>query len=149
MLQPRGSFLLIADVFNSNFGSIQAGLKVLQLKKLAWPGYAIAVLGQIHGLGAASREQHEKLAEEILNSQIDKVFTLGENMKYLAELLPKHLLAAHANTADEIADKVSSMVRPGDVVYVKGWTLGRERVDVIITTLQNLAKRRGLVIKKS
>jgi UDP-N-acetylmuramoyl-tripeptide--D-alanyl-D-alanine ligase len=117
---PGGFFELIDDSYNATQLSMQAGFEVLSLTQSAGKGRKIAVLGRIVYLEDRAEEIHRSLAKPLIASGISKVFTIGDEMKYLRNVLPPELLGKHARNALELAKACLAEVRPGDVVLLKG-----------------------------
>lgn len=105
---------VIDDTYNANPLSVKAALSLLSRFK----GRRIAILGDMLELGERSRELHESLANEIHHYKIDKVFTVGENMKYLYEALDSDVQGEHFHSSKEV-DLVSDL-KENDTLLVKG-----------------------------
>ena len=71
-------------------------------------------------LGDESENQHAALAEILIAEKIDLVFTGGQYMSAIWEGLPREMRGGNASSAAGILNKVMGMIRPGDVVIVKG-----------------------------
>ena len=101
-------------------------------------GRRIAVLGDMRELGEAAPEQHVTLADALIGARVDQVFTVGQHMAQLRDVLPAGMRAGHAENPDHIAMPVAAVVRSGDVVLVKGSRGGgvRPAMRVIIDALR-------------
>jgi UDP-N-acetylmuramoyl-tripeptide--D-alanyl-D-alanine ligase len=115
-----GQALLIDESYNANPASVRAALSNLGAVELAREGRRIAVLGDMKELGQEGPKLHEALATEIEKGRIDLLFAAGPLMENLASRLPSTVLAAHVGTSAELIEAVSSTIRPGDAVMVKG-----------------------------
>jgi UDP-N-acetylmuramoyl-tripeptide--D-alanyl-D-alanine ligase len=115
-----GEFLLIDESYNANPASMSAALGVLGDLVPGEGGRRIAVLGDMLELGPRSKELHEALAEPIKAAALDAVFCVGQDMACLVDLLPKSIKAIHQEDQAKTSPLVEAMVRPGDVVMVKG-----------------------------
>ena len=119
---------------------MKAAIAVLGQAEVSEGGRKIAVLGDMLELGAMAEQQHEKLASVLSDKDIDLVFTTGQYMSSLWDALPQPIRGGHAFTADKLSPLVRSVVRPGDVVMVKG-SLGSQ-TGKIVNDLLHLADRR-------
>ena len=97
-------------------------------------GRRIAVLGDMRELGKRSQELHENLAQPLQESNVDLVYTCGENMESLYRKIPEHMQGATTATSDELAAIIVSTLQPGDIVLVKG-SLGT-KMKVIVDSLR-------------
>ncbi|MDR7117712.1 UDP-N-acetylmuramoyl-tripeptide--D-alanyl-D-alanine ligase [Caulobacter sp. BE254] len=115
---PGGTFTLVDESYNANPVSMQAALTTLGARDVA--GRRIVVLTDMLELGPQSARFHADLATPIAAAGIDLVFCAGPLMKSLWEALPPTRRGAYAQNAAELAPKVASAMRAGDVVMVKG-----------------------------
>lgn len=116
---PGGAFLLIDESYNANPISMKAGFKSLGARADV-AGRRIVALTDMLELGEHSRALHAGLAETIIESKIDMVFTGGKAMQALDQALPPEKRGGWAEDAAALAPIVTAAVRPGDVVMVKG-----------------------------
>lgn len=115
---------LIEDVYNASPASMRIALETLaQVAVAAGGGRRVAVLGDMKELGALSEEAHHELGHEVAARGVDLLVTVGE----LARLSGEAALAdraslewRHYHDGQEAAREVPGLVRPGDVVLVKG-----------------------------
>ena len=103
-----GGGLLINDSYNANPASMRAALEHLAEHE----GRKVAVLGDMAELGPTAPEYHREVGELVRSLGIDEVLSVGE--------LARDYGGEHAADAAEAAEKVTELVRPGDVVLVKG-----------------------------
>jgi len=134
----HGSFDLIDDSYNANPSSMRAAIAVLGRADLGPRGRRIAVLGDMLELGPQSAALHRALAEPLREAGIDQVFTCGESMGALAEVLPAAIRGAHAADSRALIPLLCAAVRAGDVVMVKG-SLG-SRMGPVVEALAGLAQ---------
>jgi UDP-N-acetylmuramoyl-tripeptide--D-alanyl-D-alanine ligase len=104
-----GGGLLINDAWNANPVAMRAALD--HLRERAHGRRTVAVLGEMAELGPDAPRFHEEIAREAAN--VDLVIGVGE----LARLYGG---GAWAPTAAAAIPVVRELVRPGDVVLVKG-----------------------------
>jgi len=117
---PGGEALLIDESYNASPASMRAAFAVLAAMKPKNGGRRVAVLGDMLELGKDSENLHAGLAAALVEAHVDLVFTAGNEMRALYDALPVPLRGVHAANAADLADKLSLLLRPGDVVTVKG-----------------------------
>jgi UDP-N-acetylmuramoyl-tripeptide--D-alanyl-D-alanine ligase len=113
-----GDVTLIDDCYNANPMSVRAALEDLALTARAdGPGRRLAVLGDMLELGPDERRFHEDLAPAA-NRAADVLVTVGALAEAIADGFDKEVHAVA--DAPEAARLLESLVRPGDVILVKG-----------------------------
>jgi UDP-N-acetylmuramoyl-tripeptide--D-alanyl-D-alanine ligase len=112
-----GEALLIDESYNANPASMAATLKSLGAE--ADVGRRIAVLGPMRELGAQSDALHAGIAPAVLEARVDELVLVGEEMRPLEDAVLGQVSVTRAKDADEAADIVSRLLRPGDAVLVK------------------------------
>ncbi|QNN64452.1 UDP-N-acetylmuramoyl-tripeptide--D-alanyl-D-alanine ligase [Sphingomonas rhizophila] len=112
-----GKFLLVDESYNANPASMAATLKSLGEERSV--ARRIAVLGPMRELGAHSDAAHAGLAPSILDARIDQLILVGDEMIPLVDALGDSVPVTGAANADEAADALVRIVRPGDAVLVK------------------------------
>ena len=105
-----GGILLLNDCYNANPLSMRAALQ--QLVARAGDRRRVVVLGDMRELGEAGPAYHAEIGDLLRELGIEQVVGVGE----LARAYGGEWFA----TADEAAARVPEMLRPGDVVLVKG-----------------------------
>jgi UDP-N-acetylmuramoyl-tripeptide--D-alanyl-D-alanine ligase len=103
-----GGGLLINDSYNANPASMRAALEHLAEHE----GRKVAVLGEMAELGPTAPEYHREVGELLQSLGIDAVLAVGE--------LARGYGGVFASDAVDAVEKVGEIVRPGDVVLVKG-----------------------------
>lgn len=144
-----GSITVIDDSYNAGPGSMSAGIKTLGRLNPGPEGRRIAVMGNMAELGDFAKELHEALVDELVVNHVDKVFTTGNLMAHLFAKLPESMQGYQNDDLDDLAKKVCSFVRPGDVLLVKGsrgMRAYRGRMSKIVDALEELNHEK---IKKS
>jgi len=118
-----GAFTLIDESYNASPAAMRAAFAVLASMQPApnaqGAGRRIAILGDMLELGADSAAIHAALAPD-LTAAAAMVCTAGRDMGALYEALPREMRAGHASKAEELLPLVRKLIRPGDVVMVKG-----------------------------
>ncbi|PJE63922.1 hypothetical protein COU89_00670 [Candidatus Roizmanbacteria bacterium CG10_big_fil_rev_8_21_14_0_10_45_7] len=113
---------IIDSSYNS---SLEAALGLLELLE-AMPGKrTVAVLGDMRELGTQTKDEHERLADAIMQRQVKEVVLVGPAMKQYVEprLLQQGFEKEHINLFDNSYHAgmyiKESLLREGDVVLVK------------------------------
>ena len=112
-----GTYLLIDESYNANPASMAATLKALGEERDA--ERRIAVLGPMRELGAHADELHAGLAPAVLEAKVDELILVGEDMRPLEDALGGRIDIDRAIDADDAAEILRKVVRPGDAVLVK------------------------------
>jgi UDP-N-acetylmuramoyl-tripeptide--D-alanyl-D-alanine ligase len=115
-----GPFEVIDESYNANPASMRAALEVLGRAQVKGRGRRIAVLGDMRELGSRSGPLHADLARVAEESGVDLVYTVGEDIEELDHALSPARRGGHAAQPSEAAALLAEVVRPGDVVLVKG-----------------------------
>ena len=80
----------------------------------------IAVLGDMLELGPDAPGLHAELVAPILAAHIDLVLTCGPLMHHLHDALPATIRGPHAASSAGLEQPLLDLIRPGDVVMIKG-----------------------------
>jgi UDP-N-acetylmuramoyl-tripeptide--D-alanyl-D-alanine ligase len=108
---------LINDCYNASPASMRAALAHLAL--LARGRRAVAVLGEMAELGSAAPAYHREVGEAAVAAGVRAIVAVGPlAAEYL--VAAAGIEAALAMNADEAAAAAAAILRPGDVVLVKG-----------------------------
>ena len=120
MIRIKDDIIVIDDTYNAAPDSFRSALQTLSI------GGAnrrkVAILGEMRELGEKSSEAHAYVGRIVSERNIDVLITVGRDARYIAEAANslqeanKH----HFECADETVLKVADLVRPSDVVLVKG-----------------------------
>lgn len=131
-VEDLGGIRLIDDAFNANPASMAAGLATLA----GLPGRRVAILGDMLELGADELAMHRALADDPAMASVTLVHSAGERMRHLHEALPDDKRGEWRATAAELAAEAPTLVRPGDVVLVKGSK--SSRISAVVDALRAL-----------
>jgi UDP-N-acetylmuramoyl-tripeptide--D-alanyl-D-alanine ligase len=115
---PSG-LTLIDGCYNANPMSMRAALMDLAQTTERTPGArAVAVLGDMRELGPTARDYHVALGHEVVQAGVDLLVTVGP----LAEAIAEPFEGERHSFADaaDAAEAVPGLLRPGDIVLVKG-----------------------------
>ncbi len=118
----RGGVQWINDCYNANPVSMRAALQALQDAPCA--GRKIAVLGDMRELGPWSLRAHADIGQVAAQSGLAYLLTVGEAAQEIARAairagMERSRVVALAQ-ADQAAVYAAKVVRPGDLVLVKG-----------------------------
>jgi UDP-N-acetylmuramoyl-tripeptide--D-alanyl-D-alanine ligase len=125
------------DSYNANPDSMKAALRTLM--ELDADGKRVAVLGRMLELGAESERGHREVGETAAMLGIDHLIAIADDS--IARAAEKAGLenSAVAKDASEAAEMLSEIVRPGDLVLIKGSRSSRtELVLAVIETVECL-----------
>jgi UDP-N-acetylmuramoyl-tripeptide--D-alanyl-D-alanine ligase len=125
-----GAATLIDESYNASPAAMRAAFAVLGAARPGPGGRRIAVLGDMRELGAEAPALHAGLAPDLVASGADLVFTAGTLMQALHDSLPPALAGAWRPSAQELLPVIVEMLKPGDVVTVKG-SLGSRMADIV------------------
>jgi UDP-N-acetylmuramoyl-tripeptide--D-alanyl-D-alanine ligase len=121
---------VIDESYNANPASMAAALSLLSQAQ----GRKLAVLGDMLEMGESGPALHAALVEPIAAANTDLVFASGPQMKALWDALPKARRGGYAADSAALAPQLTSALKPGDTVLVKG-SLG-SRMSVIVEALK-------------
>lgn len=130
---PGGEAVLLDESYNGNGASMRAALSVLSLL----PGRRIAVLGDMLELGDVAAAEHVSLAQAV-SASADLLFCCGPMMRLLYDAVPAVKRGAHATDSAALSEMMPDVIRPGDVILVKG-SLG-SRMKLVAVMLDRLAE---------
>jgi UDP-N-acetylmuramoyl-tripeptide--D-alanyl-D-alanine ligase len=112
--------LLIDDAYNASPASMRAAFDNLASTPPQGNGRRIAVLADMLELGDESPNYHRALAEPLVKCGADKIYLVGEMMNHLWQQLPPNVRGPKARSAKELFSALTSDLRDGDVILVKG-----------------------------
>ncbi|SEQ01462.1 UDP-N-acetylmuramoyl-tripeptide--D-alanyl-D-alanine ligase [Devosia sp. YR412] len=119
-LGPSDRPLLLTDEsYNANTASMTAALDVFAAQT-APGGRKLVILGDMLELGKQSASLHASLVPAVNASGAEGIYLVGAGMAALADALGPGRVAAHTQTAQEMAEIVLSDLAYGDAVMVKG-----------------------------
>lgn len=111
------NFRIICDYYNANPESLKASL--LSLKQLN-SKKKIVIIGDMLELGMDSPELHKSLVPSIIESGADKVFLVGNIVKYIYELLPNGIEKKHFINVDLLMDELEKLLVGDELILIKG-----------------------------
>jgi UDP-N-acetylmuramoyl-tripeptide--D-alanyl-D-alanine ligase len=143
-LQPVrvGDILILNDAYNSSPASARAAFDVLE--NIARGGRMLAVLGAMKELGPDSSEMHWAVGADVARRHISALLTVGEGAEAIGEGAAAGGMdrrrIEHAATVADATVTLRTMLRPRDVVLVKGSRA--VEMERIVDMLQTEAPRR-------
>jgi UDP-N-acetylmuramoyl-tripeptide--D-alanyl-D-alanine ligase len=115
-----GTVTFIDDAYNANPESVQAALQAIGATTPGASGRRIAVLGDMLELGETAVALHVALADTVATAGLDLIFTIGPLAAELYAVLPSEIQGLSVASADALPDALDQLLRPGDIVLVKG-----------------------------
>ncbi len=112
----ESNVVVINDCYNANPMSMRAALDDLAESA---SGRSVAVLGDMHELGADERRFHAELGAHIRSVGVDQLVTVGELARLAGPAFGGEQLYCVASAADCSA-MIASVIKPGDTVLIKG-----------------------------
>jgi UDP-N-acetylmuramoyl-tripeptide--D-alanyl-D-alanine ligase len=111
-----GVIELIDESYNANPTSMRAAISLLEKSE----GRRIAALGDMLELGEESPKLHADLVDALVENKVDRVFTVGSDMRHLHAALPKDQRGVHVDRAQALVPILASELAAGDTILVKG-----------------------------
>lgn len=133
---PGGTITLIDESYNASPVATRAAIAVLGKTMPGTGGRRIAVLGDMRELGATAPQLHAELSVPLCAAGLDLVFCCGHIIQGLFEALPAAMRGRYTADSKALAAILPGMLRPGDVVLVKGSK--SVHMDVVIAAIQQL-----------
>jgi UDP-N-acetylmuramoyl-tripeptide--D-alanyl-D-alanine ligase len=128
-----GYFVLLDESYNASPAAMRAAFAAAGAVPVGPGGRRIAVLGDMLELGVEAERLHADLSGALQGARFDVVLTAGPLMGALHRALPTSMQGNRAAGSEELVAPMRELVRPGDVVVVKG-SHGM-RMDRIVTAL--------------
>ena len=115
----KDGIMFIDDSYNASLDSIKASLEILRKEKCK---RRIAVIGDVLEVGSYAEEIHKEIGNELLNSNLDYVVTIGDSTKYTDAYLNEHGYdnVKHFNKENESYEYIKELLKEGDTVLFKG-----------------------------
>jgi len=111
---------IIDDSYNANPDSMAASITSLCEITKDSSQRVIAFLGDMLELGDQSKILHKKLAEVINLSNIDFVYTIGKDMRYLWEDINFEKKGKSFKNVNQLIPQLKNYLREGDIILLKG-----------------------------
>ena len=112
--------MIINDTHNCSFEALKSSIETLSIFKKQNPNRrAVCFLGDMGETGDLLEEYHTKISEYVINSGIDKVYCVGDGMKYLYDSLPENLRGQHFKHIGALVKVVRSKIEDQDMCLFK------------------------------
>lgn len=116
----NGNITVINDCYNASYDSMKAAIEHISAQT---GNRKIAILGDMLELGKFSKELHEKVGKVVAENKIDKLITVGEQAKNIANIAIKFgmeksdVLVCEKN--EEAIEFVKSIMKDNDIYLIK------------------------------
>jgi UDP-N-acetylmuramoyl-tripeptide--D-alanyl-D-alanine ligase len=129
--KEHGGVVYLDDSYNANPDSMRAALDTLAGE--AGEGQRIAVLGRMAELGDGAEKAHREVGRYAAEAGVDRLVTVGAEAELIGEGAAggegSVLEIDHFETAEDAARALTEIMRPGDMVLLKGSrSAGMEKV---------------------
>lgn len=131
IIKIANNITLINDSYNASFDSMKAGIEYLANTNSK---RKIAILGDMFELGEFSEELHRKVGAEVARNEIDLLFVIGENSKYIAEEAENKGMKKenifHFTDKKELLEKIKNTMEKDDSILFKA-SNGMKLFDIV------------------
>ena len=117
VLELPDGITLINDCYNANPASMRAALA--HLSAYAGERRKVAVLGGMAELGDEAVNYHREIGEEVVRAGVEAIVTVGPLAAEYVVPAPG-VEVVQVDAAEDAGDALRAVMRPGDVVLVKG-----------------------------
>ncbi|MDQ0350522.1 UDP-N-acetylmuramoyl-tripeptide--D-alanyl-D-alanine ligase [Alkalibacillus filiformis] len=116
-IETESGAVIVNDAYNASATSMRASIDVI---KRFSQTYKVLVLGDIFELGQFAESEHRKVGE-IINQEIDVVFTVGQDSQYIIKALPNDFKgrAEHFEDRDMLMNELEKYIKNDTVVLFK------------------------------
>lgn len=115
----RGAVTTIFDYYNANPQSMEEAMRFCD--ELSWQGEKIFILGSMLELGETTNSAHRAVCETADRSTAAHILLFGEDMIRAGKSMNwNHDSVYFAETMEDLAEKVSSILQKGAMVFIKG-----------------------------
>jgi UDP-N-acetylmuramoyl-tripeptide--D-alanyl-D-alanine ligase len=117
-----GGVHFVADCYNANPDSVRLGLE--SLSQVPGSGRRLIILGDMLELGECAEEYHRQIGRQLAGIKFDFAALVGPQAAHMLEAARQAGVSgnrlAHFADAASCAQRMVSVIQPGDLVYVKG-----------------------------
>lgn len=114
-MKHNGDLTVIDDTYNASPDSMKSGIDVLC--SISGKRH-IAVLGDMFELGRDTKEWHRKVGEYASAKDVEKVYAIGDNARYIAEGAGEK--GVYFKKKEDFLEKLPEIIENDDAVLVKG-----------------------------
>lgn len=118
VLRSKRGVTIINDAYNANPESFKSALATLAQMKTRGKKYVAA--GDMFELGATSTREHRELGNVMDQHKLSRYFLTGTAMKHAQLALQKRKRPTLHASKDEIVKDLKALLKPGDILLVKG-----------------------------
>ncbi|MBX3730461.1 MAG: UDP-N-acetylmuramoyl-tripeptide--D-alanyl-D-alanine ligase [Candidatus Sumerlaeia bacterium] len=123
-VQTIAGVRVIEDCYNASPAAVRAALA--SFAQLSGPGRRFVLLGDMNELGAFAEACHRRVGRAAARAQLDGILCVGGLAQWIAfEAAERGAPAWHFDTIEAAVDRLAAIVRPDDVVLVKGSRIAR------------------------
>lgn len=137
-----GKMTVIKDCYNASPESVKAALNVLSKIGSSY-NRKLVLLGDMRELGADSESLHREIGKYVVESDVDMLFTIGDLARNIAVGASDQgmdgdmiFINENENAYEDIARKIVSISRSGDILLVKASRA--IRAERVIECMQNI-----------
>jgi len=139
LYKDQSNLELIDESYNASPASVEVSLYTLAISKPpATHGRRIAILGDMLELGQTEKTLHEEISKHPSLKHINVVHCIGGLMGSLFQNLPTGKRGLLTATAEDFLVPLSGVLKPGDLVMVKG-SLSM-RMNLIVDAIKELGQ---------
>jgi UDP-N-acetylmuramoyl-tripeptide--D-alanyl-D-alanine ligase len=109
-------------IIDSSYNASSMKDMIELVAKIKNKGRKLALLGDMRELGKETKQIHEEIAL-LASKSFDQIFLVGQEMKnYALPIIQKYNVnqAAHFENSKEAGEKITNLLKNGDVILVKG-----------------------------
>ena len=140
-LKQAGDIKIIDDTYNANPESMRAALDLLSSVS---GKRKVAILGDMFELGEEAEEYHLQLGKYASQLGTRVVLSVGKNARFLSEgakVENAKVTAKHYTDRQELREDLKELIKPGDVILVKGSRA--MEMDEVVAMLQEEFEHKG------
>ncbi|MFR9191996.1 MAG: Mur ligase family protein [Anaerovoracaceae bacterium] len=116
-----GQFTFFMDCYNASLESIDSSISVLEKLRPKKGGERIAIIGDITGAGIMQAQVNEKVAETILEHNVDKIVLYGKQAKEISSYLKSSGLdVTRIEKRSTLETWMKEYIQKNDIVLLKG-----------------------------
>lgn len=119
-IKGKNGIKIIDDTYNASVDSMKSGIDVLES---VFGMRKIAILADMLEMGEKSAEYHEEVGEYLADKTFDILITVGEASKHIEKAVSvkkPEIETRHFKNQESLNEKVKEIIKPGDVVLIKG-----------------------------
>jgi|GEM_PF-3341532 len=138
--EKNASLTLVDDAYNAAPVAVEMALKNLGRMTPNGAGRRVAFIGRMAELGDMAEKMHAGLAKPFADAGIDILYCSGPDSEHFYNAVPENKRGAIATQSTDLADHVKDLVKPGDVVLVKG--SHGSKMNIVVDAIKALHKDR-------